>query len=74
MRTYGFGQPPKDRIVAHSAQKVGNVCATCNNGWMSRLEDDLKPILTPMIIGNSISLTLGANLLGSTFQATTWKL
>lgn len=58
MRTYRFGQPPKDHMVGESAQKVGSVCGKCNNGWMSNLEADLKPILTPMILGNSVSLTL----------------
>ena len=26
------------------------VCADCNNGWMSRLEDTVKPFLGPMLI------------------------
>jgi hypothetical protein len=28
---------------------AGTVCGTCNNGWMSRLEADVKPILIPLI-------------------------
>jgi hypothetical protein len=56
MRTYRQGKPPEDRIVADSAQKVGSVCHSCNNGWMSRLEEDVKPILTPMVLGNSVML------------------
>src|ERR1017187_2671548 len=28
---------------------AGAVCATCNNGWMSSLEDQAKPILTRLI-------------------------
>jgi hypothetical protein len=31
--------------------KVKDVCATCNNGWMSALEGRAKPFLTPMIQG-----------------------
>lgn len=26
------------------------VCKTCNNGWMSRLDNAVKPILTPLIL------------------------
>lgn len=57
MRTRRLGKPPADRIVADSAQKVGSVCSGCNNGWMSRLEEDVKPILTPMVLDNSVMLT-----------------
>ncbi|MCS6897177.1 MAG: hypothetical protein NZM29_04325, partial [Nitrospira sp.] len=56
MRTYRLGKPPEDRVVADSMQKVGSVCHSCNNGWMSRLEGDVKPILTPMVLGNSVTL------------------
>lgn len=29
------------------------VCAACNNGWLSALEADAKPVLTPLIHGES---------------------
>ena len=58
MRTYRLGQPPKDRLVKESAQNVRNVCGMCNNGWMSHLEEDVKPIFTDMVLGRSVSLTL----------------
>jgi hypothetical protein len=29
----------------------GKVCTTCNNGWMSKLESDVQPFLTPMLLG-----------------------
>lgn len=32
---------------------VKNVCAECNNGWMGRLEEVAKRVLTPMILGGS---------------------
>ncbi len=32
---------------------VKMVCATCNNGWLSALEGSAKPILTPLICGQS---------------------
>jgi len=28
---------------------AGSVCATCNNGWMSTLEIEAKPILTRLV-------------------------
>jgi hypothetical protein len=33
-------------------QTLKVVCATCNNGWMSRLQQDAKPHLSPCIQGN----------------------
>src|SRR5689334_3945638 len=30
-------------------QKIARVCRPCNEGWMSRLEADCIPALTPMI-------------------------
>lgn len=33
------------------------VCSGCNNGWMSRLEDDLKPTLAAMMSGNGVVLS-----------------
>jgi hypothetical protein len=31
--------------------RVNRVCGTCNNGWMSRLEEDSIDVLTPLITG-----------------------
>lgn len=56
MRTSRFGHGPHDQLAGESIQKVGSVCSQCNNGWMSRLEEDVKPILKPMIFGNSVTL------------------
>jgi hypothetical protein len=33
------------------------VCAGCNNGWMSDLEDSVRPLITPMINGRACSLS-----------------
>ena len=38
------------------SRKVRRVCVTCNNGWMSRLEENAKPLLKWMIVGRSCSL------------------
>jgi hypothetical protein len=33
--------------------RVRAVCASCNNGWMSRLEGAVQPILKPILLGES---------------------
>lgn len=57
MRTYRYGQAPRQWMTGDSALRVGKVCKGCNNGWMSRLENDVKPIFSPMILGTSATLT-----------------
>ena len=62
MRTYRLGQPPKDRLVKESAQKVRNVCGMCNNGWMSQLETEARQILlSPQL---QVAARLGQVLIG----------
>ena len=41
------------------SQKIRNVCLSCNNGWMSRLENNIKENLLDLIIDKKIKL--GAN-------------
>lgn len=36
---------------------VRDICTTCNNGWMSQLEEQVKPILTPMLRDQPRTLT-----------------
>lgn len=36
--------------------KVRAVCQPCNSGWMNRLEDKARPILTELIQGNPVAL------------------
>jgi hypothetical protein len=36
---------------------VRDICTTCNNGWMSQLEQQVKPILMPMLLDQSRTLT-----------------
>src|SRR5216683_8132332 len=36
---------------------VKRTCATCNNGWMSRLESVVQPLITPMVLGRPRNLT-----------------
>lgn len=35
---------------------VRRVCDDCNNGWMSRLEKKVQPVLTPMLAGRTRAL------------------
>jgi hypothetical protein len=32
------------------------VCGSCNNGWMSVLQNDAKPILLPLVLGEERTL------------------
>lgn len=38
------------------ARKIRRVCATCNSGWISRLENDAKPYLSALILNQSIEI------------------
>lgn len=39
-------------------QTVKNVCLSCNNGWMSKLEVIARRVLTPLIRGESATVTV----------------
>lgn len=39
------------RQGSSSTKKIRAVCASCNNGWMNRLEGHVRPILLPLIEG-----------------------
>lgn len=62
---YGFDglRPPPyskgklHRVGDHRSQKLRVVCVTCNTGWMSLLQRDAQPILTPLILGHPKPLT-----------------
>ena len=45
------------------------VCKTCNNGWMSRLDKAVKPILSPLILCEPIQLDERSQALLSTWIA-----
>ena len=40
--------------------RVKRVCRTCNNGWMSRLENDVKPQLQPLFAGQTHTISYPA--------------
>jgi hypothetical protein len=37
--------------------QIGCVCSTCNQNWMSRLEGEVTPIMTPMLSGSGVELS-----------------
>jgi hypothetical protein len=51
--------PPKTRNKPGNAwtKKIRVVCKTCNNGWMSKLETAVEPALTPLIKGDTASIS-----------------
>ncbi len=53
---------PKSKLIEFDTlpfeQKVGVVCHGCNNTWMSQLETDAAPILTPMVSGAAAVMDL----------------
>jgi hypothetical protein len=48
---YGTGGYDRSLDAVGLAIRVNRVCATCNNGWMARLEERSIPVLTPLIEG-----------------------
>lgn len=57
-KTELVGEPKVSRRQGGLASTtVRAVCATCNNGWMSRLEEAARPVLAPLIAGSPTSLT-----------------
>lgn len=67
MRIHGEIAEPFSREQPSRELTVKRVCKPCNEGWMSRLEEDSTPILDPMIAGKSVTLSLVNQL-----QVATW--
>jgi hypothetical protein len=44
-------KPVSLREMDYASMTEGRVCAACNNGWMSQLEDNARPVLVDMIEG-----------------------
>lgn len=56
----------RKKLGSFSAFKIPIVCGECNNGWMSSLEDGVRPIIEPMVAGLRTELTIkDQELLGS---------
>lgn len=54
------GQPDKVYTSGLFRHKAKVVCSACNNGWMSKLETDAKPLLSAMLFDLRHSTHLGA--------------
>jgi hypothetical protein len=54
----GLGDEPASWQQVSLEVTVRWVCAPCNNGWLSELEEAAKPILEPLILGRKRTLTL----------------
>jgi hypothetical protein len=37
------------KVGSFAALKVPRVCAQCNNGWMARMEDRVRPVVSPLV-------------------------
>ncbi|MEA2821347.1 MAG: hypothetical protein QOJ86_3351 [Bradyrhizobium sp.] len=48
----------KERPGAPTSKKLRVVCAKCNNGWMGAIEEETRPIATPLILGHAKNLTV----------------
>jgi hypothetical protein len=42
---------------SRGGEKTNQVCGDCNHGWMSRIEEAARPVLTPMIEGRATDLS-----------------
>jgi hypothetical protein len=47
---------PTDRMGGVVTVKIRAVCATCNNGWMNRIEGSVRPFLDQMVLGEPVVL------------------
>jgi hypothetical protein len=67
------GKQPSLRSHSWSRLVISDVCVNCNSGWLSGLENEVKPFLPPLATGQRPvgSLTDGENLLLARWAAKT---
>lgn len=53
------------------SRKIKSVCVKCNTGWLSDLEEKVKPILTHLIRGEQVNLPIESQVLLATWAAKT---
>jgi hypothetical protein len=56
IREYVDGAAPVIQVGGPFSKTLKIVCRSCNNGWMSRMEDAVKPLLIDMFNGNRVEL------------------
>jgi hypothetical protein len=52
-----------------SSKKIRAVCKKCNETWMSNIEEISKPVLTPLILGEKITLSVDDQQIIATWLA-----
>jgi hypothetical protein len=70
MRKAIAGLPTKIQ-KGSSVLRIRTACETCNNGWMSRLEQDTIPVLKPLLADLSIRLSSEEQILLATWALKT---
>jgi hypothetical protein len=66
-----------DRLAERGPRRIARleltapVCRTCNNRWLSVLENDSKPILAPMVQGHELRLSAASQKLLATWAVKT---
>jgi|HubBroStandDraft_1064217.scaffolds.fasta_scaffold133258_2 hypothetical protein len=63
--------PLERRTGDPHSQRIPCVCRSCNNEWMSMLQEATKSFLVPMLVGKSISLHRNAQIALAAWIATT---
>jgi hypothetical protein len=58
------GPPKFERVGTGALQKrrPRNTCGQCNSGWMSRLETNCLPVVSPLLLGETALLDTAAQL------------
>jgi hypothetical protein len=54
-----------------AGQRAKIVCEACNHGWMSKLEGEAKPVLSPLILGHASTLDMVQQILAATWAVKT---
>lgn len=57
---------PVKEVASHT---VAVVCKPCNEGWMSQLETQVRPLIEPMILGQTATLTSDQQITVATWAA-----
>jgi hypothetical protein len=52
--------PPKKWLSTKYPLRIGFVCKTCNNGWMSELENRVKPVIERFFLDEQVTLDQNA--------------
>src|SRR5579864_6018105 len=56
-KAHGSDDTVTQRLRSEIDQTVDCVCDTCRHSWMQRLDNDVRTILTAMIVGDATTLT-----------------